>query len=89
MTFDVEYLYFFDETNMVVSSETKANYNQGDELMKLLDEAINDIEFHVEGDPTVTTNQSSAPVEGESIESPTCKDCDTESTPCEKPNVDT
>lgn len=55
MTFHDNFLNLCDELGMAIS--------QGDALMKLVDVAIIDIEVHVEGEPFITTNHSSAPVE--------------------------
>lgn len=47
---------------MTISSRSKTTDNQGHELLQLVDETIIDIEVHVEGEPSITTNQWSAHV---------------------------
>lgn len=49
MTFDDDFFHLFDELARPISSEAKAIDNQEDELLKLVDDAMNNIEANVRG----------------------------------------
>lgn len=49
MTFDENFIWFFDEPKRAINSEAKTTENEGDELLKIVDDAINDIQVQVEG----------------------------------------
>lgn len=67
MTFVDYFMDLLDESRKAISSESKAIDNHGDELVKLVDEALNGIELHVEKDPSITIISSSDPINGDYV----------------------
>lgn len=57
-TFDDDFIHFFDVPKLGVNSEAKDDDNQGDELLKLVDEAINNTEVQVKGDPLISKSDT-------------------------------
>lgn len=78
-----DFFSFFDEPVRATSYKGKEFDNHENKLLKLVDDVINNIEVSVEGEPSITTNGSSASVEGESMEILISYTWETESTSCE------
>lgn len=89
MTFVNDFYNFFNEHVRPISSEVKAHDDQEDELSELVDDLVNNVEVRVEGEPSIITNGSNAPVEGERMETSISHTCEEEITSCENPNDDT
>lgn len=60
----VDILNFCDELEKVVHSKSKAKGNQEDELLKLVDESIENVEIHEEASPFMITTSFGTQVEG-------------------------
>lgn len=63
--FDEDFLYFFNEFDRASSYEVKTTNNQGDELLKLVDNAFDTIEVHVEGEKSMFSKTSDVLIEWE------------------------
>lgn len=63
--FDEDFLYFFNEFDRASSYEVKTTNNQGDELLKLFDNAFDNIEVHVEGEKSMFSKTSDVLIEWE------------------------
>lgn len=66
-TFDEVFLQFFDEPNCAINFEANAKDDEGDELLKIVDEVVNDVESHVKRERVCGSSQNkNDPIKGES-----------------------
>lgn len=63
--------------------------NQLDELLKLVDDALENIKVQVEGEEPISTNQLDVLTEGDNLDTPISQECEHDSTSCDISNGDT